>query len=394
MGEFSAGDGSLYWECGGKLDDHSAGAENERNEQRRGLSAIPGTLYHIALAGYQSDSNSAAAVVGNYNLRLNCRPLALTLTNLTFSTNGAGAVTFGADAILQNFSSNASGPLRVSVLAISGISTVRALTNAPTSTVSNLGIFPTVPTNILAGQTRQIHISGVIPAPDTSAQDAPIAFGAYADLQQQPVTNQWFTVDETLVAFDQWPGVGQIFGPGGGVIRLDPGYVGGSAFNPLTSVAVVGPASVNEGSSATFYGRAVYADSSQYNFTNTVWVASQFTVTNGLFTTGSVSSDTPVALTAQFSSGGFIYNATTNVVVINVGGGGGTVIGPLQLAGGNVIFQLQGSGNRTDIVETATNLATPVNWVPLRTNVVGVSGVWNFTNAVGQVPQRFFRVRN
>jgi len=27
-----------------------------------------------------------------------------------------------------------------------------------------------------------------------------------------------------------------------GVIRLDPGYVGGSAFNPLTSVAIMGPA--------------------------------------------------------------------------------------------------------------------------------------------------------
>jgi len=361
------------------------------------FSATPGSVYHIALAGRQSDPYSTAPLVGSYRFRLNARVLAMTITNVSASTNldinspDYGSVTFGANAFLQNLGSVMSGPLRVSLSAISGLSTTAPLSARPASTITNLGIASSAA--LAAGQGVPVPISGTAPAPNLTDQSTPIAFGVYAELQEQQIPNRWFTVDETLVTFDNWPGIGQIFGPGGGVIRLDPSYVGLSAFDPLLSVNVLGPATVTEGKSAVYTGKATYASSTAYGFTNTPWSASRFAVTtNGIFTTGSVTSNTVVSLTAPYSCGGITYNATTNVTVLNLPP---PVISSLQVqTNGNLTLSLTGVPGRSNVFEFATNLSAPAMWLPLITNAANGSGILIVTNlSTASFPQRFYRAR-
>jgi hypothetical protein len=357
------------------------------------FSAVPGTTYHIALAGRESDPDSTAPLVGYYRFRLNARTLSLTITNLTAATNaGDGSVTFNANAFVQNLSSVKSDPLRVSLSAISGLSTPQPLSSPATSSITNLGIFSV--SALAAGQSVLAPISGTAPGPEISGDGfSPMGFGVYAQLQEQQVTNLWFTVDETLVTFDEWPGVGQIFGPGGGVIRLDPSYVGLSAFNPLQTVSVLGPSSVTEGSSATYTGKATYTDSSVQNFTNTSWTASRFTIsTNGLFTTGSVTNNTTVALTAPYSCGGFVYSASSNVTVLNLPP---PAISGLQVQpNGNLTLSLNGVPGRSHVIEATTDLSPPAAWSPLVTNATDGGGHLNVTNLpTAGFPQRFYRAR-
>jgi hypothetical protein len=246
-------------------------------------------------------------------------------------------------------------------------------------------------TNLAAGQSALIPINGVVPGPNIDDPSTPIAYGAYAALQEQPAPNQWFTMDETLITFDKWPAIGEVIGPGGGVIRLDPGYVGTSAFNPLAAVTVVGSPTVVEGNPASYYGQARYANGFLFAFTNTTWLATRFNITtNGLFSPGIVTSNTPVVLTAQFSSGGFTYDAVSNVTIVNLPSP--SLLQP-RLAGGNFTLWVEGVSNRLHVVEATTNLSPPQVWQPLGTNTLGAAGVWNFTNATGTLPQRFYRAR-
>lgn len=357
------------------------------------FSATPGAAYHIALAGRQSDPYSTAPLVGSYRFRLNTRALALTITNLTATTNSIfgpdkGAITFGANAYLQNMSSVASGPLRVSLSAISGLSTHYPLSAFPASSITNIGISNS--TALTAGQGVLLPIGGTAPAPDLSDSTTPIAYGVYAELQEQQISNRWFTVDETLVTFDDWPGVDQFFGPGGGVVRLDPSYVGKSAFDPLLSVTVLGTNTVTEGSSALYTAKATYADSTSYGFTNTSWSASSFTVTtNGLFITGSVRSNTVVTLTAPYSCSGLVYNASTNVTVLNLPPP--TITSLIPQANGNLTLSLNGVPGRSHVIEATTNLSAPTVWVSLITNAANGVGILKVTNLSSTFPQRFYR---
>jgi hypothetical protein len=351
--------------------------------------AIPGTTYRIALAGTASDSESASPLIGDFHFRLNTRALALTITNLTTTTNFDGAVPFQANALIQNLGNATSGPLRVSVSAISGLSTTRALTNPPVSTVSNL-----YTTNLTAalsiGQSLLVHISGTAPAPNSSDQTAPIAYGVYAELQEQPVTNKWFTVDQTLVTYDNWPGVGQIFGPGGGVIRLDPGYGGASTF--VSNVVISGATTIPEGRSTNYFGKATFVDGTTQNFTNTVWLTSLFAIaTNGVFTTGSVTSNTPVSLGAIYSFAGITSYAFTNVTVANLPPP--TITNTFAFGNAGFVFTLVGVPGRSNVIEATTNLSAPVLWLPLITNAPA-NGSFTYTNfSRTNFPVRFFRAR-
>jgi alpha-tubulin suppressor-like RCC1 family protein len=356
------------------------------------FNVTPGTTYRIALAGRQTDPDSSAPLFGAFKFRLNLRALAISITNLVATTNANGSVPFTANARINNFSGTGSHPLRVVVSAISGRSTTIPLTNAPPSTITNLSISSS--TTVAAGGTTLVPISGTAPAPDTSDPGNPIAYGVYAQLQEQPLTNFWFTLDETLVTFDKWPGVGEIFGPGGGVIRLDPDYLGMSAFNPLLSVRAVGPPTLNEGTPTPFSGRGTYADNTIHIFTNTAWTATKFTITtNGLFTGGSITSNTPVTINAPYYSGGLLYTVTTNITVLNLPSP--TLSGVTVVSNKNFAFQLTGVPGRSHVIEATTNLSPPQIWLPLVTNATAGNGILNYTNGttLTNFPRRFFRAR-
>jgi hypothetical protein len=225
-----------------------------------------------------------------------------------------------------------------------------------------------------------------VEAGESSAQ----GYGVYAELQEAGVSNSWITVDQTLVLYGVWPELNGIPGPGGGVVRLDPGYVGLSVFNPLASVVVIGPNNVVEGNQTFFHGRASYALGEQVNFTNTTWSASRFAITNGLFTAGIVTSNSPVTLTAKYSSSGFTYDAVTNLTVLNLPA---PVLALPKLAGTNFTMRVTGVSNRLHVIEATTDLTPPTVWQPLGTNNLSASGLWSFTNAVNPHPRRFFRAR-
>ena len=257
--------------------------------------ATAGTTYRIALGGLQYDAvgNNISTRFGNYRLRLDVRALVLSISGLA-QTNPVsdGPVSFGANAVVTNFGSASSYPLRIQVSAISGIGT-RGLDNG-FSTNDQIILTTTNLSSLAPGLSATGRISGTVPAPIVYPGDTNgVGYGAYAALQEQVDTN-WFTVDEVLVLYGNWPDLGGFAGPGGGVIRLDPG-LGGSLFNPLTNVSILGPSTVNEGTKPAYSGRARYASGFQIDFTNTVWSSTRFTITNGLLNIGSVTSNSPAA---------------------------------------------------------------------------------------------------
>ncbi|MBC8097600.1 MAG: hypothetical protein H7Y43_17500 [Akkermansiaceae bacterium] len=354
------------------------------------FTAIPGTNYQIAIAGFQNDTNSVLPIVGNLRFRLNTRALALSILNLVTNTTPTQAVTFTATARVENFGSAASNPMRIRTMVIPGILMRSGSVSAivATNSVQNTWLLPA----LTPGQSTNLPITGIVPAPP-SLEFTPASaegYGVYAELQEQNGTTNWATIDQALVLYGIWPNLAAQPGPGGGVIRLDPGFIGLSAFNPLLSVRVIGPTNTIEGQSTIYFGRASYADSTQVNFTNTTWLATQPTITNGLFRPGVISSNTTVTLTAQFSNSGFLYSATTNVAVLNLPSA--ELKDPKKI-GSNFTIRIEGVSNRVHVVEATTNLAPPQVWLPVGTNTIGASGLWNFTNATGVIPQRFFRAR-
>jgi hypothetical protein len=218
----------------------------------------------------------------------------------------------------------------------------------------------------------------------------------YAQLQEQRIGTNWYTVDETIVLFGNWPranGIISTIGPGGGVIRLDPGYIGLAPFNPLTSVGILGSLTVPEGSSLTYTGQAIYANGSIHDFTDTAWASSRFTITpNGVFTAGSVTSNTSVLISAPYSYGGFLYSASSKVIVSDLPPP--TFSGLSLIANGSFTMTLGGVPGRSHVIEATTNLTPPTVWVPLATNATDTNGLLSLTNSsVTDFPRHFFRAR-
>jgi len=353
--------------------------------------AVPGTSYQIALAGLQSDpvGVDASPRIGNYYFRFSIGALVLSFAHINPTNNGDNSISFGADLQVTNYGSASSAPLRVLVSALSGVSVLGQ--DSGFATNAQIALLTTNLSPLAAGQGLLRRILANVPPPVVSPGTSPtngVGYGAYGQLQEQVGTN-WFTLDQTLVLFGNWPDLNGNQGPGGGVIRLDPGLTG-AGFNPLTSVNVLGPSAVTEGASASYFGRARYANAFQFDFTNTLWISTIFTITNGLFTTGIVTSNTPATLVAQYSSGGFIYTASSNITILNLPPP--SLVQVKLLAKTDFNFQVMGVTNRKHVIEAAVALTNLVVWTPLSTNIL-TNGVWNFLESISNTPQRFYRAR-
>jgi hypothetical protein len=257
-----------------------------------------------------------------------------------------------------------------------------------------LGVFNLpAPATVAPGANASVPVSGLCPAPIlVDPANLGFGWGVFALLEEQVGTN-WFLKDKSLLFYGVWPLVGGFPGPGGGVIRLDPGLSGGN-YIPivLTNVTIQGPATVLEGSSAAYVGAAQFNDGSIVYFTNTVWNATRFSIqTNGVFQAGSTTFNLPLTISCSY-----IYYVT------NVIGRPITVLNlppPSWLPGASVtnrIFQttLSGVNNRKHVIEAATNLSASTIWVPLATNNLGANGTLIFidTNATN-FSRRFYRAR-
>jgi hypothetical protein len=352
--------------------------------------AQPGTAYQIAIGGMQYDpvGVNASPRFGNGYFRLNIRALVLSFANISSTLNGDESTSFSADLRMTNYGTVPSGALRVNLMAVSGISVLGPDSGFVTN--SQIALLTTNLPALLPGQGLVRRVSAVVPAPTVNGTTTlGVGYGAYGQLQEIAGTN-WITQDQGLVLFGSWPDLNGNQGPGGGVIRLDPGLTG-AGFNPLTNVVVVGPSTLFEGALGNYFGRARYANGFQVDFTNTVWTSTRFSITNGLFTTGMVTNNTPATLTAQYSSGGFGYNADTNVTVLNLPP---PKLATARISGGNLTFQVQGVSNRLHVIEAANALTNSVVWLPVGTNALDGNGLWTFAEPLNaNRTERYYRAR-
>ena len=67
----------------------------------------------------------------------------------------------------------------------------------------------------------------------------------------------------------------------------------------------------------------------------------------------------------------------------------------LQLrAAGSFVISYQGDAGARTVLQTATNLAPPVAWATVVTNVADSSGQWNYTNTPSPETLKFYRTLN
>ena len=104
----------------------------------------------------------------------------------------------------------------------------------------------------------------------------------------------------------------------------------------LTGLSISGPASVNQNSSGQYSATAVFSDGSTPTVTP-IWsvnVGAPASIsTSGQLTAGSVSANTPVTITASYTTGGITKTASYNVTIVKTGNGG-TQTQPLISNGG------------------------------------------------------------
>jgi uncharacterized repeat protein (TIGR03803 family) len=355
--------------------------------------ANPSTTYHIAVSG-TVDENKGPTFAGSGPLLLSMRTLNLQMLSVNATNNPDSTTTFSnCNLLIGNAGSVARGPLRIELFAQPGLSTA-ASSNAgafrpPDRLLSTY--FLTNPTTLAPNSTTNIAISGICPAPTNyviAGTTNAVGWGVFAQLEEQVGTN-WFTQDKDLVLYSVWPTNNGFPGPGGGVIRINP--TTGGAVVRLTNTMILGPLSVNEGTTNAYQGFARFSDGGTFAFSNTVWTASRFTITtNGLFHSDSITSNTPVTLGCYYIYDNKTNNAATNIMVLDLPGPrltNFTVLPSKQFQ-----FVVNGVPGRSHVIEAATSLGTPTIWTSLATNATSPSGTWIFTDpASSSLSRRFYR---
>jgi uncharacterized repeat protein (TIGR03803 family) len=357
--------------------------------------ANPSTTYHIAVSG-TVDENRGPTFAGSGPILLSMRTLDLHMLSVDATTKPDSTTTFSnCNLLIGNAGSVARGPLRIELFAQPGLSTA-ASSNAgafrpPDRLLSTY--FLTNPTTLAPNSTTNIFISGICPGPTNyviAGTTNAIGWGVFAQLEEQVGTN-WFTQDKDLVLYGVWPTNNGFPGPGGGVIRINP--TTGGAVVRLTNTTIIGPLSVNEGSTNAYQGFARFSDGGTFTFSNTVWTASRFTITtNGLFHSDSITSNTPVTLGCYYIYDNKTNAANTNITVID--------LPPPRLTNLTVLpskqfqFVINGVPGRLHVIEASTNLGTPTIWTNLATNAIGPTGTLIFTDpASSSLSRRFYRAR-
>jgi len=245
----------------------------------------------------------------------------------------------------------------------------------------------------MAGSITNITMTGICPAPNPpSDQNFAVGWAVFVLLDQRVETN-WVVRDNGPLLTGQWPAVSGFNGPGGGVTRFDPD-LNSPAFSPLTvsTVVISGPTGMDEATPGSFYASAVYQNGLVDTFTNGAWKSSALGITNGLFTSGGVTSNTPVTLSVVYSSFGLDYVGSTQITVTNlpsprISAARGTNVDSLNIT-------LSGVPGRNHLIEAATNLVPPLVWTPFATNRTDGSGKANFLEpARNAFQQRYYRAK-
>jgi hypothetical protein len=363
------------------------------HRRRVAFMAASGVTYQIAIGGGLKTNPFGSSVVPGV-IRMSIQTPSFQTLNLQQTNNLDGTTSFNSMIQVGNAGFYRPQPLRLKLLARAGDSATQIPLHY-TGTLPSDQVLSFSPLNnpatVAPGTTTNMPISGTCPAPGLlDAVDFGVGWGIFVLLEKQIGTN-WIFQDGDLLFEGQWPNVQGYPGPGGGVIRLDPDFVGLSVDDPLASVAIVGPATVPEGSSANYSGRANYTLGDTYSFTQTSWTSSLPAITtNGVFTPGPVASNTVVLVTAPYTNDGFLFFASTNVTVLHVLP---AFTRPLALGNGGLVLTVSNFPGRSNVIEATTNLS-PATWVPMVTNITGTNWVIGYTNfSRTNLSRRFFRAR-
>ena len=128
------------------------------------------------------------------------------------------------------------------------------------------------------------------------------------------------------------------------------------------------------------------------------WLKNGSAVTNG----GAISGALTNAL--SFTPAATNHSGNYSVIITNVGGAVTSAVAALNVvplpqlvlsnsASGFVLAANGGAISNTIIVQRATNLAPPIVWVPLQTNVIGTNGQIRFTESNTNQPASFYRIQ-
>jgi hypothetical protein len=84
----------------------------------------------------------------------------------------------------------------------------------------------------------------------------------------------------------------------------------------------------------------------------------------------------------------------TNFQTVNIAVVFPSLTGVAANANGGFTLNLSGAPGYTYVLETATNLISAVNWLPVATNTLGANGLWQFTDTqAASFQQRFYQVK-
>lgn len=351
------------------------------------------TTYYVSASG-TVDENMGPTFAGSGPILLSMRTLDLRFPNLVTTTIKPDSTTLFTNTVqIGNAGSVTRGPLRIELIAQPGLSSA-ASSNAgafvpPDRLLSTFVL--TNPTTLVPNSTTSFIISGLCPAPTNyviAGTTNAIGWGVFAQLEEQVGTN-WFTKDKELVVYSVWPTNNGFPGPGGGVIRINP--TGGTGVVRLTNTMIIGPLTVNEGTTNAYQGFARFSDGGTFTFSNTVWTASRFTITtNGLFHSDPITANTPVTLGCYYVYDNKTNNATTNITVLDLPGPrltNFTVLPNKQFQ-----FVINGVPGRLHVIEATANLGPPTIWTSVTTNAISPGGTFIFTDpASSSLSRRFYR---
>jgi hypothetical protein len=92
------------------------------------------------------------------------------------------------------------------------------------------------------------------------------------------------------------------------------------------------------------------------------------------------------------SAGGSSTSLVATLTVIPRDNSPPSILGVTSVPGG-LNLEFGGSAGSTHVLEAATNIVSPISWVPLATNTLDTNGLWQFTDLeVTNFQQRFYRL--
>ena len=256
--------------------------------------------------------------------------------------NADHTVDFSANLTVANSAPSSTGSVRVKLVAKAGYTFFPPgfdpLPPLPQDLV--LGTF-NLPTSLSGASNATVAVAGTVPAPQNIGGGY-VYWWVYAQLEEQAgsswfaTSGEWPFLYSSISVLSNKVGGGDacftcIYNGGGrsSIAPCDCSDTGG-ATNPgdggslpllppppkLSALAVNGPTQVNKSSGTQYNAAGTLSDGTPVSPSTVTWSASMFSISStGVFTAGSVKTDTPVTLTASTTIAGITQSGSLTVTV-------------------------------------------------------------------------------